>query len=67
MKEPEQLELRLYADEVNVDGIVDQKRPIKYIGKARKQNNGLWTCLADVAGALCLVEVKITEQGTVQA
>ena len=58
-----QLELQLYTDEVDVEGRHDRSRPnVQYIGKARKQNNGLWTCLANVGGALCLVEVKITEQ-----
>ena len=54
-----QMELRLYTDEIDLDGHVDS-RGIEYIGKARKQNNGLWACLAKVGRALCLVEVKIT-------
>jgi len=55
-----QLELQLHNDEVDVDLLYDRSRPdIQYIGKARKQNNGLWVCLANVGGALCLVEVAI--------
>jgi hypothetical protein len=60
-----QLELPLtYASDVltelDVDGIID-KRGIRYIGKATRdpKNAKRWTCLADVLGALCLVEVKI--------
>jgi hypothetical protein len=45
--------------ELDVDGIVDA-RGIRYIGKAAKHNDGTWTCLADVGGALCRVEVTIS-------
>ncbi len=57
-----QLELQLYTDEVDLEGYVD-KRGIRYLGKARKQSSGKWICLADVAGALCLVEISIAAPG----
>ena len=45
--------------DLDVDGYVDGKG-VKYLGRARKQPNGKWHCLANVGGALCKVEVKIT-------
>jgi hypothetical protein len=45
--------------EIDIDGYVDEKG-IEYIGKATKQPDGKWACLANVAGALCLVELTIT-------
>jgi hypothetical protein len=45
--------------EIDVDGHIDEKG-IRYLGKAAKQPDGTWRCLADVGGALCLVEVRIT-------
>lgn len=45
--------------EIDLDDHVDDKG-IRYIGKARRQSDGTWRCLANVGGALCLVEVKIT-------
>jgi hypothetical protein len=44
--------------EVDVDGILDEKG-FEYIGKATKQPDGSWQCLANVGGALCRVEVNI--------
>ncbi len=59
----EQLELRVLEPvEFDVDGHVDA-RGIEYIGKASLQFNGKWRCLANVGGALCVVEVKITRPG----
>lgn len=46
------------GDQISVDGIVDNKG-IEYIGVARRQADGTWRCLANVDGALCLVEVRI--------
>lgn len=54
------------ACEVDVDGIVDDKG-IQYIGKATKQDNGRWLCLAAIGEALCRVEVSITFQEKKQA
>jgi hypothetical protein len=45
--------------EVDLDGVVDT-RGIRYLGKATRGDDGRWTCLADVGGRLCLVEVKLT-------
>ena len=53
-----QLELKLYSEEIDIDNYVDA-RGIRYIGKAIKQNNGKYFCLADVGGMLCRVEVVI--------
>lgn len=46
---------------IDVDGRVCPKTGMSYIGKARKQLDGTWRCLANVDGALCLVEVAIHE------
>jgi len=55
-----QLELRLSNPrEVDVDGMMDSKGVV-FLGKATQQFDGTWRCLANVAGALCLVEVRIT-------
>lgn len=45
-------------DEVDVDGRVDRKG-VRYVGKARRQPDGTWRALADVGGALCLVECTV--------
>lgn len=45
--------------EEDIDGRVDKKFGIRYIGKARLQQNGKWRCLADINGALCLVEISL--------
>jgi hypothetical protein len=48
--------------QIDVDGIIDPFRlGIQYLGKATRQANGTWRCLANVGGALCLVEVSIAE------
>jgi hypothetical protein len=46
-------------DDLDVDGMVDAKGVV-FIGMAKRQPNGTWRCLANVGGALCVVEVKIT-------
>jgi len=46
-------------DEIDLDGHVDAKG-IRYIGKAKRQENGKYLCLADIHGALCRVEVTLT-------
>jgi hypothetical protein len=50
---------RIEPDEVDVDGVVDA-RGVQFIGRAARQPDGTWRCLANVAGALCIVEVKVT-------
>lgn len=44
---------------VDVNGMLDPEGQISYIGKAHRQLDGKWRCLANVGGALCLVEVRI--------
>lgn len=44
---------------IDIDGRKDRTRDIWYIGYATKQLDGKWRCLANVAGMLCLVEVRI--------
>jgi hypothetical protein len=44
---------------LDVDGRVDSKG-VKFIGKASLQSNGMWRCLANVGGCLCIVEADIT-------
>ena len=46
---------------VDVDKVLDCKRDyIQYIGEATQMFDGTWRCLANVGGALCVVEVSIT-------
>jgi hypothetical protein len=47
------------ATEIDLDGIVDETTGIHYVGKALRVFGGQWRCLANVGGALCLVEVCI--------
>lgn len=44
---------------LDVDKMWDEKKEIMYIGKATLQYDGTWRCLANVYGALCLIEVKV--------
>lgn len=46
--------------ELNITGMVDEKKNIRYISNAFLQADGKWLALADVEGALCRVEVKIS-------
>lgn len=48
-------------DEIDIDGHVDAKG-ILYMGKALKMPNGMYRCLANVGGALCVVECRITSK-----
>jgi hypothetical protein len=56
-----QLELQYNPPiELNVDGMHDATAEgIRYLGKAAKQIDGTWRCLADVYGCLCIVQVNI--------
>lgn len=47
------------AQSVDVDGIWDERRQVLYMGTATKQPSGRWHCLAQVGGALCVIEVTI--------
>lgn len=46
--------------EIDVDGLVDESTDICYIGKATRDFDGRWLCLANVGGAFCRVEVRVT-------
>ncbi len=50
------------VDEVDLDGHVDERHSVTYMGKARRQPNGKFHVLAKVQDALCKVEVRITFQ-----
>lgn len=43
----------------DVDKRIDERLGIQYIGKATLQPDGTWRCLANVRGALCLVQVSL--------
>jgi len=45
--------------EVDIGGRFDERLGIEYLGKARLRDNGLYCVLANVSGALCLVEVRL--------
>ena len=47
--------------EIDLDGHVDTKG-VQYVGKATKQADGTWRCLAVVGVALCVVEVRICSE-----
>ena len=51
---------RMNDAEVDVDGYVDESRSITYYGKAKRQPNGKYACLAEVGGKFCRVEVTIS-------
>ena len=66
-----QLELNLYPDTVDLHGrghevtyqghgVTLDNEYVEYLGKAKKQNDGTWSVLANVAGMLCLVQVGLT-------
>ncbi len=59
---PTQLGLPFYGKELDVDGVIDaqSKGCVQYIGKATHVFDNTWRCLANVEGALCVVEVRIT-------
>jgi hypothetical protein len=46
-------------EEIDLDGHIDAKG-IRYLGKAKRQEDGKYICLADIGGALCRVEVTLT-------
>ena len=45
-------------DEIDLDALVDA-RGVRYFGKATQKSPGLYRCLAEVGGALCVVEVRV--------
>ena len=53
------VDARAISNEVDVNGLY-----YSYLGKATRQSDGTWRCLANVHGnALCIVEVAITASG----
>lgn len=50
---------RVAPEEVAVDGIVDAKG-VRFLGKAKRQEDGTYRALADVQGCLCVVEARIS-------
>ena len=45
---------------LNVNGIVDEKKGVEYLGLATRMANGKWRCAAIVGTAICVVEATIT-------
>jgi len=53
-----------YPEKIPVDKMTDKSGRIQYIGDATySHGEGFYKCLADVDGALCTVEVKISFEG----
>ena len=51
-------------EQCDVDGMCDSRsQHITFIGRATKDENGKWMCLAKIDGMLCVVEAKITFDG----
>jgi hypothetical protein len=50
------------TDSIDLDNRFDSHSLVRYIGVARRRfdarGNERWECVAEVGGALCLVEVK---------
>ena len=58
-----QLDLTLPSPRIlRVEGYTDANG-IRFLGDAEQQFDGTWRCLANVGGALCLVEVRVSFQG----
>lgn len=57
--EPVQLGLPWFGRQIDVDQRLDDRGYIQYIGKATHVFDDVYRCLANVAGALCVVEVTI--------
>ena len=47
---------------LDLEGYADERRGVQYMGRATKQENGKYVCLANVNGALCTVEVSVKER-----
>lgn len=61
---PKQLGLPFLGREIDVDGHIDARKDgIKFIGKAVHVFDNTYRCLAEVAGAVCVVEVSVTWLG----
>lgn len=53
------MEITKTGKEINVDKMVDS-RGVEFIGFASEMSDGSWRALANVGGAFCIVEVKVT-------
>lgn len=45
-------------EEIDLTDLIDA-RGVRYLGKATRQSPGVYCCIADVGGALCVVEVTV--------
>lgn len=52
------VDAHMLPDVVDIDGRIDAKG-VQYVGQARRQTDGTWRTLANVGGALCLVECAV--------
>jgi hypothetical protein len=53
---------------IDVNNKIDPKTGVRYLGQAWCDVlTGRWLCLADVVGALCLVEVRLVIDGEAPA
>jgi hypothetical protein len=49
-----------YPESIDLEGRMVAGGEIEYLGKATRQANGTYVCLARVGQALCAVEVRLT-------
>jgi hypothetical protein len=47
------------VETLDVDGVVTDGGRVVLIGNAHRWADGTWTCLADVHGMFCRVEIKV--------
>jgi len=47
-------------EEIDLDGYIDEKNNVRYVGKAVRQPNGKYICLVVVGNSLCRAECTIT-------
>jgi len=59
VRRPRKVPMDVEMKELNLDGLVDEEKGVRYIGQATRRPNGQWVCLADVMGCLCLVELRV--------
>ncbi len=58
---PQQIALPFYGKTLDVDELCDPKHPevIQFMGVATHVFDNVYRCLANVGGALCVVEVTV--------
>jgi hypothetical protein len=49
-----------YPESIDLDGRMSADGEIEYMGRATRQGDGSYVCLARVGHALCRVEVRLT-------